>query len=120
MADNILTVSDLSVAKGRRVILEKISFEIKAGETLEKAVLREVKEEIGLAGKVEAEIGVNSYTASDPERGKIRKTVIYFLVSTKAFISIYILVSFIVFEIILFKVSIKSIPYISNIILYVA
>ncbi|KKS42120.1 MAG: hypothetical protein UV05_C0048G0005 [candidate division CPR1 bacterium GW2011_GWA2_42_17] len=34
MADNILQVSDLSVAKGKRVILENISFEIKAGETL--------------------------------------------------------------------------------------
>ena len=34
MADNILTVSDLSVIKDKRVILEKINFEIKAGETL--------------------------------------------------------------------------------------
>ena len=34
MADNILSVSDLSVAKGKRVILENINFEIKAGETL--------------------------------------------------------------------------------------
>ena len=34
MPDNILTVSDLSVIKGKRVILEKINFEIKAGETL--------------------------------------------------------------------------------------
>lgn len=56
---------------------------VRSGETLEEAVLREVKEEIGLKGKVEAEIGVNAYTASDPERGKIRKTVTYFLVATK-------------------------------------
>ena len=44
---------------------------------------REVMEEIGLPIEVGQEIGVNEYKASDPEKGKIKKIVTYFLASTK-------------------------------------
>ncbi len=40
---------------------------------------REVKEEIGLDVEVLDEIGRNEYVANHPEKGKIRKQVIYFL-----------------------------------------
>ena len=40
---------------------------------------REVKEEIGLDVEVMDEIGRNEYVANHPEKGKIRKQVIYFL-----------------------------------------
>ncbi len=40
---------------------------------------REVKEEIGLDVEVLNEIGRNEYVANHPEKGKIRKQVIYFL-----------------------------------------
>lgn len=45
---------------------------------------REVMEEIGLPIEVGQKIGVNKYKASDPEKGKIQKTVTYFLASTKS------------------------------------
>ncbi len=40
---------------------------------------REVKEEIGLDTEILDEIGRNEYVANHPEKGKIRKQVIYFL-----------------------------------------
>jgi len=40
---------------------------------------REIKEEIGLDVEVLDEIGRNEYVANHPEKGKIRKQVIYFL-----------------------------------------
>jgi N utilization substance protein B len=40
---------------------------------------REIKEEIGLDVEVLNEIGRNEYVANHPEKGKIRKQVIYFL-----------------------------------------
>jgi len=52
-------------------------------ETPEDGAKREVKEEVGIDIKVEKEIGRNEYIASDPEKGKIKKKVIYFLASTK-------------------------------------
>jgi len=52
-------------------------------ETPEDGAKREAKEEVGIDIKVEKEIGRNEYTASDPEKGKIKKKVIYFLASTK-------------------------------------
>ena len=45
---------------------------------------REVMEEIGLPIKVGQKIGINKYKASDPQRGKIQKTVTYFLASTES------------------------------------
>ncbi len=56
---------------------------IEAGEDAKEGAKREVKEEIGLDVQIEEELGMNEYIASDPERGKIKKSVIYFLASTK-------------------------------------
>jgi N utilization substance protein B len=52
-------------------------------ETPEDGAKREAKEEVGIDIKVEKEIGRNEYIASNPEKGKIKKKVIYFLASTK-------------------------------------
>lgn len=54
-----------------------------AGENLKKAVAREIKEELGLQVSVGESLGTNEYIASDPERGKIRKQVNYFLAETE-------------------------------------
>lgn len=52
---------------------------LEEGEDLEKGVARVIKEEIGLDIKTEDKLGNNEYIASDPEKGKIRKQVTYFL-----------------------------------------
>lgn len=52
---------------------------VKDGETEKVAALRVVKEELGLTIKIESVLGENEYVASDPELGKIRKKVSYFL-----------------------------------------
>ena len=52
---------------------------IEQGETLLDGTKREIKEETGLSIEIEAELGNNEYIASDPEKGKIRKQVSYFL-----------------------------------------
>jgi len=44
--------------------------------------VKKIKEEIGVDIKIEKELGNNFYIASDPERGKIKKSVTYFLAST--------------------------------------
>ncbi len=56
---------------------------IEEGESAEEAAVRELKEEIGLDIKIEGELETNDYLASDPEKGKIKKIVTYFLASTK-------------------------------------
>jgi len=62
-----------TLSKGR---LEK-------GEHVDEGASREVKEELGLKNlKIEKEIGSNDYIAYNPERGQIKKGVIYFLAST--------------------------------------
>lgn len=43
------------------------------------ATIREIKEEINVDIDIKEKIGENEYIASDPERGKIRKQVSYFL-----------------------------------------
>ncbi len=48
-------------------------------ESVEDGLVRVVQEEIGLAVKTEDKLGSNEYVASDPEKGKIRKQVVYFL-----------------------------------------
>lgn len=53
---------------------------VEAGEDLEKGVVREIKDELGLDIEVEHKLGENEYVASDPEVGKKRKHVTYFLV----------------------------------------
>lgn len=48
-------------------------------ETPESGVVRKIKEEIGLTIVPKERLGENEYIASDPEAGKKRKHVIYFL-----------------------------------------
>jgi N utilization substance protein B len=54
---------------------------IQQGETSETGTARAIKEELGLDVEIRAELGVNEYTANDPEvkGGKKRKRVTYFL-----------------------------------------
>jgi N utilization substance protein B len=47
----------------------------------EQGVVRVVKDELGLEGRVEDMVGENEYVASHPEKGKIRKHVWFFLVN---------------------------------------
>lgn len=53
------------------------------GESKEEGTIREIREELGVSIDVVGQIGENEYTASDPERGKLRKHVYYFLGETK-------------------------------------
>jgi N utilization substance protein B len=48
-------------------------------ETVEEGAMRALREEVGLDIKIEAELGKNEYVASQPEIGKLRKQVHYFL-----------------------------------------
>ncbi len=53
-------------------------------ETNEEACTsKKIKEEIGIEGKVVAKLGENEYIASHPEKGKILKKVVYFLVEAE-------------------------------------
>lgn len=52
---------------------------VEEGETDEEAVIREIKEEIGIDLRVKEKLGENEYVASHPERGKVLKHVVYFL-----------------------------------------
>lgn len=54
---------------------------IEEGEKLEDGTMREMKEELGLDVKLEKQIGDNSYVAFDPEKGKVKRHVVYFLAS---------------------------------------
>ena len=44
---------------------------------------KKIAEEIGLVVEVGKELGKNEYVASDPEKGKIKKSVTYFLALAK-------------------------------------
>jgi transcription antitermination protein NusB len=55
---------------------------IEENETVEAGACRELKEEMGLDITIEAELGMNEYVASNPELGKVRKQVHYFLASS--------------------------------------
>jgi len=52
---------------------------IEAGEEIEHGAKRAIKSEIGLSIEIETELGKNEYVASHPEKGKVRKQVVYFL-----------------------------------------
>ena len=52
---------------------------INPGEEVEAGAKREIKEELALEVNLGAKLGDNEYVASDPEKGKIRKQVSYFL-----------------------------------------
>lgn len=54
---------------------------LKEGEDEEKGVARAIKDEIGIAVTVEQNLGKNEYIASQPEKGKLRKQVVYYLAS---------------------------------------
>jgi len=53
-----------------------------ANESVEDGTVRTIKEELGLNIKLKEKIGENEYIASDPEVGKKRKHVTYFLAET--------------------------------------
>jgi N utilization substance protein B len=48
-------------------------------ESVEDGTVRSIKEEVGITVKIEAKIGENEYVASDPNTGKKRKNVTYYL-----------------------------------------
>ena len=50
-----------------------------AHESPAEGTVREIKEELGLDIAIREELGNNEYIASDPEKGKLRKQVHYFL-----------------------------------------
>jgi len=56
---------------------------IEEGENAADGAKREIAEEIGLDVDVGKELGKNEYLASDPEKGKIKKSVTYFLALAK-------------------------------------
>jgi N utilization substance protein B len=50
-----------------------------ADESVEEGTVREIKEELGLDIEIKEKLGENEYVASDPNTGKKRKHVTYFL-----------------------------------------
>jgi len=51
---------------------------------VEKGTAQKIQEELGITDvRMGEEMGINEYVASDPERGKIRKQVTYFLIETR-------------------------------------
>jgi len=54
-----------------------------ANESVEEGTIREIKDEIGVDIVIKADLGSNEYVASDPEKGKLRKQVHYFLGESK-------------------------------------
>ncbi len=56
---------------------------IEGEESLEQGTVRKVKEELGLDVDVKEPLGANEYIASDPEKGKLRKQVNYFLAEAR-------------------------------------
>lgn len=51
----------------------------KEGETDQQAIKRVAMEEMTLDVEIQQELGRNEYIASDPEKGKLRKQVLYFM-----------------------------------------
>lgn len=56
---------------------------IEEGEDEEQGAIREIKEEMGLDIKIKELLGRNEYIASHPEKGKIRKQVVFFLAESE-------------------------------------
>lgn len=52
---------------------------LEKGEDEKKGIIREAKEELGVVIKVKESLGENTYETFHPEKGKLRKHVIYFL-----------------------------------------
>ncbi len=57
---------------------------LQEGEAEAAGVVREIQEEIGLEVEVGEHLGSNEYTAYDPQRGKLKKTVSYYLAEAAA------------------------------------
>ncbi len=55
---------------------------IEDAETAEEGTVREIRQELGLEAVVREKLGENEYVASNPEKGKIRKHVTYFLLES--------------------------------------
>lgn len=55
---------------------------IETGEDVKAGTIREIKEEMGVDIEIGEELGMNEYIASDPEKGKTRRQVSYFLAET--------------------------------------
>jgi N utilization substance protein B len=56
---------------------------IEDGENEEEGAIREIKEEMGLDMKIKEILGRNEYIANHPEKGKIRKQVVFFLAESE-------------------------------------
>ena len=56
---------------------------IEESEDIKTGTAREIKEEMGVDIKISEELGLNEYIASDPEKGKTRRQVSYFLAETE-------------------------------------
>ncbi len=56
---------------------------IEDGENEEQGAIREIKEEMGIDMKVKELLGRSEYIASHPEKGKIRKQVVFFLAESE-------------------------------------
>ena len=56
---------------------------VDAGETPEQAAVREIKEEVDLDIKIVGTVGHSEYIASHPVKGKIRKSVTFFLAESE-------------------------------------
>ncbi len=56
---------------------------LEGDEDVKAGTVREIKEEMGLDIKIKDDLSSNEYIANDPERGKIRKQVHYFLAEAK-------------------------------------
>lgn len=52
---------------------------IEDAETQEEGTVREIRQELGLDVTIREKLGENEYVASNPEKGKVRKNVTYFL-----------------------------------------
>lgn len=52
---------------------------VQEGDSEEETVRREMKDEIGLDVSVKERLGENTYIASTPDRGKVKKQVVYYL-----------------------------------------
>jgi 8-oxo-dGTP pyrophosphatase MutT (NUDIX family) len=52
---------------------------IEDGENEKEGAIREIKEEMGLDIEIKEELGRNEYIANHPEKGRIRKQVVFFL-----------------------------------------
>lgn len=56
---------------------------IDEGEDIRQGTVRKIKDEIGLDVVLEDELGKNEYIATQPEKGKVRKQVNYFLAKSE-------------------------------------